>query len=169
MRGLFQFICLGSHYGAIHLLDHQGNGIKELKAHTVAVNQISLDTKGDFLASCSDDGKVFIHGLYTQDNNHNINVGRLVKTIALDPNYHKSGSGRRFFTGDDKLTIYEKTFLGRVKSTVLCESEGLVRSLCWGEHFVAWSSDIGVRVYDINARCSLGLIKWEEHPGYEQK
>lgn len=56
--------------------------------------------------------------------------------------------------------------MGRLKSTVQCESEGLVRSLCWGENFIAWSSDIGVRVYDINAKCSLGLIKWEEHMGY---
>lgn len=162
-----KFICLGSHYGVIHLLDHQGNSIrcKELKKHSVAVNQISIDSNGDFLATCSDDGKVYIHGLYTNDNNHCINVGRLVKTVALDPNYYKSGSGRRFITGDDKLTLYEKTFIGRHKTTILCESEGLVRSLCWGENFVAWASNIGVRVYDINARCSLGLIKWEEHQG----
>lgn len=86
-------------YGTVLLLDHQGNCINEFRAHTVAVNQISIDSNGDFIASCSDDGKVFIHGLYSQDNNHNINVGRLVKTIALDPNYHKPGSGGRFFVG----------------------------------------------------------------------
>lgn len=63
------------------------------------------------------------------------------------------------------MSLYEKTFLGRLKPTVLCGSEGLVRSISWGENFIAWSSDIGVRVYDINARCSLGLIKWENNPG----
>lgn len=66
--------------------------------------------------------------------------------------------------GDNRLTLYEKTFLGGLKATVLCESEGLVRGLSWGEKFIAWSSDIGVRIYDIEARCSLGLIKWEQHP-----
>lgn len=66
--------------------------------------------------------------------------------------------------GDNRLTLYEKTFLGGLKSTVLCESEGLVRGLCWGDKFIAWSSDIGVRIYDIEARCSLGLIKWEQDP-----
>lgn len=163
----FQFICLGSHWGVIHVLDHQGNSIrgKELKPHTVSVNQISIDASGEYIATCSDDGKVFIHGLFTKEHNIHLNVGRLVKTIALDPNYYKYGSNRRFITGDDKLTLYERTFLGSLKSTILCESEGLVRSLCWGENFLAWSSNIGVRVYDINARCSLGLIKWEEHPG----
>lgn len=169
----------------IHLLDHQGNSIesKELRAHTVAVNQISVDLNGDYLATCSDDGKVFIHGLFSKDNNMNLNVGRLVKTVALDPYYFKAGLHKRFiaghltvftlmgayvivvFLGDNKLTLYEKAFLGGLRPTVLCESEGLVRSLVWGEHFIAWSSDIGVRVYDINARCSLGLIKWEQQPG----
>jgi len=27
-------------------------------------------------------------------------IGRLVKSIAIDPNYYKSGSGRRFITGE---------------------------------------------------------------------
>lgn len=64
------------------------------------------------------------------------------------------------FSGDDKLALYEKTFLSRMKVTVLCEAEGGVRSVAWIGHFVAWASDTGVRVYDLNARCSLGLIKW---------
>lgn len=162
-----KFICLGSHWGVIHILDHQGNSIqgKELKAHTVSVNQISIDSNGEFIATCSDDGRVFIHSLFSKENNVHLNLGRLVKTIALDPCYYKYGSNKRFITGDDRLTLYERTFLGGLRPTVLCESEGLVKSLCWGENFLAWSSNIGVRVYDMNARCSLGLIKWEEHPG----
>ncbi|KAJ3651990.1 hypothetical protein Zmor_017992 [Zophobas morio] len=162
-----KFVCIGSHWGVIHLLDHQGNSIKskELRPHTVGVNQICIDGSGEYIATCSDDGKVFIHGLFSKENSLHLNVGRLVKTVALDPMYYKYGANRRFITGDDKLTLYERTFLGSLKPTVLCESEGLVRSLCWGENFIAWSSNIGVRVYDITARCSLGLIKWEEHPG----
>ncbi|XP_076655812.1 vacuolar protein sorting-associated protein light [Halictus rubicundus] len=157
-----KFLCVGSHWGVIHLLDHQGNNIKSksLQAHTVAVNQISIDQNGDFIASCSDDGNIFIHGLYSPENNHKMNIGRLVKTIAIDPNYYKSNSGRRFITGDDKLVLYEKTFLSRMKLTMLCEAEGGVRSVAWIGQFVAWASDIGVRVYDLNARCSLGFIKW---------
>ncbi|KAF2904559.1 hypothetical protein ILUMI_01606 [Ignelater luminosus] len=162
-----RFICLGSHFGLIYTLDHLGNIVegKEIRAHTVAVNQISIESSGEFIASCSDDGKIFIHGLYSDDRNDTINVGRVIKTIALDPNFNKSSSGGRFIIGDHNLTLYEKTFLGRLRPTVLCGSEGLVRSISWGENFIAWSSDIGVRVYDINARCSLGLIKWENNPG----
>ncbi|XP_029675831.1 vacuolar protein sorting-associated protein 41 homolog isoform X2 [Formica exsecta] len=161
-----KFLCLGSHWGMIHLLDHQGNNVKSktLQAHTVAVNQISIDHNGDFIASCSDDGKVFIYGLYSTEDNHNMSMGRLVKSIAIDPNYYKSGSGRRFITGDDKLVLYEKIFLARMKPTVLCEAEGGVKSVAWSGRFVAWASDTGVRVYDLDARCSLGLIKWSRTP-----
>lgn len=162
-----KFICLGSHWGLIYVLDHEGNSVesKKLKAHSVSVNQISIDQSGEYIASCSDDGRVFVHGLFSKENNSNLNVGRLVKTVALDPYFCKNATNKRFITGDDKLTLYERAFLGGLRSTILCESEGLVKSLCWGENFLAWSSNIGVRVYDMTARCSLGLIKWEEHPG----
>ncbi|XP_019871833.1 vacuolar protein sorting-associated protein 41 homolog [Aethina tumida] len=162
-----KFICLGSHWGAIHILDHQGNSIEgvDLRSHTVSINQISIDFSGEFIATCSDDGKVFIHELFSKEHNVALNLGRLVKTVALDPNYFKHSSNRRFITGDDKLTLYERSFLGSLRPTVLCESEGLVRSLAWGENFLAWSSNIGVRVYDMTARCSLGLIKWDDNSG----
>ncbi|XP_074029511.1 vacuolar protein sorting-associated protein light [Leptinotarsa decemlineata] len=162
-----KFICLGSDLGVIYILDHQGNSIKgkDLKAHTVGVNKISVDSNGEFLATCSDDGRVFIHSLFSKENNLYLNLGRLVKSVALDPYYFKHGSNKRFITGEDRLTLYERSFLGNLRQTVLCESEGSVKSMSWGENFLAWSSNIGVRVYDMTARCSLGLIKWEDHPG----
>ncbi|CAH2106843.1 unnamed protein product [Euphydryas editha] len=167
-----KFICLGTQWGVIHLLDHEGNTVpisqdnnqKDLQAHAIAVNKISVDLNGDYIASCSDDGKVLVYGLYTDDNTHNITLGRVVKSIALDPYYYKSGSGRRFLTGDNKLTLYEKTFLNRLRSTVLCECEGYVQAIAWHDRFVAWASEVGVRVYDLVARCSLGLIQWEKNP-----
>lgn len=166
-----KFICLGTQWGVIHLLDHEGNIVpitqdgknKELQAHAIAVNKISVDIKGNYIASCSDDGKVLVHGLYTTENTHSLVLGRLVKSVALDPYYFKSGSGRRFLTGDNKLTLYEKTFLNRLRSTVLFECEGNVQAIAWHERFVAWASEVGVRVYDLQARCSLGLIQWEKN------
>lgn len=165
-----KFICLGTQWGVIHLLDHEGNIVPisrdgknmELQAHAIAVNRISVDLNGDYIASCSDDGKVLVYGLYTDDNTHELSLGRVVKSIALDPYYFKSGSGRRFITGDNKLILFEKTFLNRLRSTVLCECEGYVQAMAWHDRFVAWASEVGVRVYDLVARCSLGLIQWEK-------
>lgn len=105
-----KFICLGTQWGVIHLLDHEGNTVpigsqegesKELQAHAVAVNAISVDANGDYIASCSDDGRVCVRGLYSSDNAHSLALGRQVKCVALDPLYYKSGSGRRFLTGTD--------------------------------------------------------------------
>lgn len=165
-KNSFQFMCIGTHWGAVHLLDHQGNTIQynaqNFPAHMVSVNQISIDSKGEFIATCSDDGNVIIYGFYSDENNQDIKHSRAVKTIALDPSYWKSGTGRRFIIGDNKMTLYEKGFLKTSRQTMLCEAEGFVSSMAWTEQFVAWSSAIGVRVYDLNERCSLGLIKWEE-------
>ncbi|XP_063231920.1 vacuolar protein sorting-associated protein 41 homolog isoform X2 [Bacillus rossius redtenbacheri] len=162
-----KFVCIGSLWGVIHMLDHQGNSIrsKELHAHSVAVNQISIDQSGDFIASCSDDGKVFVCGLYSTEESQSVVIGRLVKSVAIDPAYSKPGSGRRFITGDERLVLHERTFLSRLKSTVLYEAEGSVQNIRWHGQFVAWASDIGVRVYDVSARHSLGLIKWNRNPG----
>lgn len=66
------------------------------------------------------------------------------------------------FAGDNKLTLYEKTFLKGLKSTVLNDSEGVVSAIAWSDQFVAWASAIGVRVHDLNEKCSLGLIKWQD-------
>lgn len=100
-----QFVCLGSHWGFIHILDHQGNKVesKSLQPHAVAVNQISIDQSGEYIASCSDDGRVFIYGLYSSEYNQNMNTGRLIKSIAIDPNFYKSNSGKRFITGEKKV------------------------------------------------------------------
>lgn len=166
-----KFICIGTRWGVIHLLDHEGNivaisqdGKTEFQAHTIAVNQISVDQNGDYIASCSDDGKVVVYGLYSNDNTHNLNLGRAVKSVALDPCYFKSGSGRRFLTGDHRLTLYEKSFLNRIRTTVLHECKGNVQAMSWQDRFVAWASEVGVRVYDLVAKCSLGLIQWEKNP-----
>lgn len=131
----------------------------------VTVNMISVDAKGEHIATCSDDGMAFINGLYTDENDQKLNIGQAVKSIALDPLHYKTGSGRRFIIGDNKLTIYEKTFLKGLKSTVLNEAEGTVSAIAWTEQYVAWASSLGVRVYDLNEKCSLGLIKWEEPDG----
>lgn len=158
---------MGTYLGAVHLLDHQGNTVtlkekQNLPTHVVAVNQISIDSKGEFLATCSDDGMVKISGFYTEENNQTINMGQNVKSVAMDPLFYKSGSGRKCIVGDSNLTLYEKTFLKGLKTTLLSYSEGSVSSIAWCGQWVAWASALGVRVYDLNEKNSLGLIKWEE-------
>ncbi|XP_064614137.1 vacuolar protein sorting-associated protein 41 homolog [Liolophura sinensis] len=155
-----KFLALGTHWGMIHILDHAGNNIrsKEIAAHTTTVNQISIDDAGDFMASCSDDGRVVITGLYTESNNQTVNFDRPIKAVAVDPLFFKAGSGKHYVTGDDKLILNEKGFLNRHKTNVLHQGEGPIRSVKWKSHFIAWANDVGVKVYDMSSRTRITHI-----------
>lgn len=163
-----KFLIFGTFLGRVYLLDHQGNTVnsnlsygKQEFAHTVAVNEVDIDTKGEYVVTCSDDGKVHIIGLFCDEHNQTISFGHSIRSVVLDPD-PKVSDGRRFVVGDDKLTLYEKNFLKKLKPNVLSIAEGHVISVCWNGSFVAWASCLGVRVYDLNEKCSLGLMKWEE-------
>lgn len=160
-------MCVGTHQGRIFILDHDGNAVESAcesyPDHVLSVNAISIDSKGEFIASCSDDGRVYCFELCTNEATQLLHLNIKIKSIDLDPMFFKPGFGRRFIIGEDRLVMYEKSFLGSLKSTVLSEADGCVTAIKWNNNFVAWSSSkIGVRVYDLNEKCSLGLLKWEE-------
>lgn len=88
------------------MLDHQGNRVAtpinmRQNPHTLSVNKIAVDSKGEHIATCSDDGMVIISGLCTDENNQKLKVDKAIKAVELDPMHHKSGSGRRFLIGDN--------------------------------------------------------------------
>lgn len=53
---------MGTAWGEVQILDHEGNinTRQRFPKHMVSVNQISVDSKGEYIATCSDDGKVRI-------------------------------------------------------------------------------------------------------------
>ncbi|GIY22133.1 vacuolar protein sorting-associated protein 41 homolog, partial [Caerostris darwini] len=138
-----KFLALGTHLGVIHILDHQGNNIrsKELLLHATTVNQISIEDKGDYLASCSNDGKVAVHGLYSTDLNTSLTIERPVRSVVLDPNFSKSSANRRFIIGEDKVVLYERQFLTGYKPNIIYQGEGAIRNIKWKDRFVVWASD----------------------------
>lgn len=60
----WQFLIFGTFQGRVYLLDHQGNSVEsnlsngDRRIHSVAVNHIDVDPKGEYVATCSDDGRV---------------------------------------------------------------------------------------------------------------
>ncbi|XP_048755315.1 vacuolar protein sorting-associated protein 41 homolog isoform X2 [Ostrea edulis] len=156
-----KFLAVGTHWGMIHIFDHAGNAVrdKEIAAHTTTVNQLSIDDNGDHVASCSDDGRVMISGLYSADNNQSINFDRPVKAVAIDPKFGKYGSGKNFVTGDDKLILNEKGGLfNRHKTVLLHQGEGLIREIKWKGDFIAWTNDHGVKIFDMSSRSRITFI-----------
>ncbi|XP_065557779.1 vacuolar protein sorting-associated protein 41 homolog isoform X2 [Artemia franciscana] len=162
-----KFLCVGFKSGKTLVFDHLGNinSLASIPLHAGPINQISIDEKGEHVATCSDDGKVAVTGLVAVDNSVVIIMDRPVKSIAIDPSYYRSGSGRRIVTGDDRLTLHEKNFFSRYRSSTLHEGEGIVNNIQWRGRFLAWATAVSVRVYDIVARRTISLIKREHKRG----
>ncbi|ORZ22629.1 hypothetical protein BCR42DRAFT_172424 [Absidia repens] len=142
-----KFVALGTHWGAVHVLDFEGNVVKSFQRHTATVNDISIDASDEFIASASDDGKVYIYALYTPEIQH-FDYRRPVKAVAIDPDYaHKKT--RQFVSGGmaEQLVMNEKGWLGH-QNTVLHANEGPIYAIQWKNNFIAWANDTGVKVYD---------------------
>lgn len=160
-----KIICIGTFWGLIHVFNHQGNRIStgHLKAHTLPINQICLDWSGDFIASCSHDGKAYICGLYSAKNQLQFSTDQPIYCVAIDPDYSKLGPSRRFITGSDRLLLHEKSSFGwKLRTSALLESIGPVQSLKWQGRFVTYTYHDNVRIYDVKERKLVGLILWDQ-------
>jgi len=64
------------------------------------VVQVSLDHTGEFFSSCSQDGLVVLRGMADQYE-ADVKTGGRLSAAAIDPIFGRSGSGRRFMTGEN--------------------------------------------------------------------
>lgn len=158
-----KFIALGTHNGFVYILDHHGNNIrsKELALHTKTINQISIDINGDYIATCSNDGKIVIHGLYSSESNLLLTFNHPMYSVAIDPNFAKSGYKRRFITGNNKILLYEKGLFGQYKTNLVHQSESDIQNIKWKGQFIAWSTDKHLRIYDTIASKVITSCKRE--------
>jgi hypothetical protein len=142
-----RMIALGTHDGVVHILDFLGNQVKEFKAHTATVNDLCFDLDGEFVGSCSDDGTIVIHSLFTEEK-LKFEYHRPMKAIAIDPDYARKSS-RRFATGGlaGHLLLNTKKWIG-YRDQVLHSGEGPIHAVKWRTSLIAWANDAGVKVYD---------------------
>lgn len=87
-----KMLALATHWGMVYLLDFNGNEIRKYAHHSATVQELCFDDTGDFLASCGDDGKVVIVGLYNNEVTER-QFGRPVLSVALEPRFGKSKVG----------------------------------------------------------------------------
>ncbi|KAL8279333.1 hypothetical protein RQP46_008370 [Phenoliferia psychrophenolica] len=142
-----KYIALGTHNGAIFILDFKGAIVKRFRPHQAMVNDLSLDSGSDFVASASMDGKVAIQALDGTENNV-FDLRRPMRCVALEPNFGKR-STRQFVSGGmaGTLVLHEKGWLG-YKEVTLHAGEGPIWAVEWRGTFIAWANDAGVRIYD---------------------
>lgn len=148
-----KLLALGTQWGKVFILDHLGNITNSvIPSHTAAVNQISIDSAGEYVASCSNDGKVIIFGLCSSEFSQVTSMERPIRSIALDPNYGKSGSAQQFVTGDRVLVLHERRFLfSKNKQTVIFaskEREEFIHNINWRGPFICFANEGGIRIYD---------------------
>ena len=122
-----KFLVLGTVSGAVYMLDFNGYLIKSFKPHEKRVNGLSVDQNGDFVASCSDDGKVVIVNLFGDDvSSHS--YPREVLSVALHPQYSKKR--RTFCCGGraNEFLVNTQRFYG-TKDNVLHQGEGPIHAV----------------------------------------
>lgn len=154
-----RLLVVGTHWGKIFVLDHLGNKVhRDIMLPTQSsVTQVSVDLKGEFIASCSGD-KVYIHSLLTAENLL-LNFDRPVRAVAIDPNFTCKNSDRRIITGEDKVVLHSRNFFSKYVRTILHQGDGMIRSIKWNGDLVAWSTDINVRIYDLSIKSLIAVIK----------
>lgn len=138
-----KLLALGTKGGRVHILDFNGNEIRRFSSHAAPVNDISFDLRGEFAASCADDGTVAVNGLYTDEQLLH-EYGRAVKTVAIDPEYATRKS-RQFVCGglNAQLVLNGKGWMGHRTDSVLHAGEGTVHVVRWAGSLIAWANDVG--------------------------
>ncbi|KAK1326829.1 hypothetical protein QJS10_CPA01g00116 [Acorus calamus] len=136
----------------------QAGPVKAFSSHTATVNDLSFDKEGEYIGSCSDDGFVVIHSLFT-DERMKFEYHRPMKAIAVDPEYSQNAS-RRFIAGElaGNLFLNTKKWLG-YRDQVLHSGEGPIHAVKWRTSLVAWANDAGVKVYDMANNQRLTFIE----------
>jgi vacuolar protein sorting-associated protein 41 len=138
IRAGHKIIVIGTHWGQVYIMDHDGNKIISKDSHLSTVNDVTIDLKEEYVASCGDDGNVIIFGLCESSHDQKIEFNRPIKCVELEPTFTQTFN---FVTGDDKLVLSEKSFLGRRKTSILHEGEGMIRNIKCSDELIAWSND----------------------------
>ncbi|CAG8588030.1 31144_t:CDS:2, partial [Racocetra persica] len=132
-----RFVALGTHNGGVFILDFDGNLIKRFSSHTATVNDLSIDTAEEYVAS-----KVVIHGMYV-DSVQVFNYRRPLKCVALDPDFSKKDT-QQFVSGGlaGQLILNEKGWFGQKQDKVLQHSgEGPIYAARWKGTLIAYAND----------------------------
>lgn len=153
----FRFLVLGTEAGHIYVLDVNGNVSRHYKDHADAVTDIAVDVQGDYIGSCSRDGKVVVRHMFGEES-FEYAAKQPIQALAIDPNYKRA---RRFVCGGKSgaLVMVQKSAglidLFRPKEAVLFQARDTgrgrdaVTAIAWRGPLIAWSSTTCVHVYDV--------------------
>ena len=98
-----KILFVGTHEGRVHIMDHEGNKFEKenMPKHECTVNDLSIDAREEYVASCGDDGVVNIFGICDEYFDC-ARFDRPIKCVELEPNFQQTKS---FVTGDTKVGL----------------------------------------------------------------
>ncbi|KYR00389.1 RING zinc finger-containing protein [Tieghemostelium lacteum] len=158
-----KFLVLGTHWGSVSIHDFEGNEIKKFDCHTTTITELVIDPTGDYIASCSDDGKIVINPFDSKTGEIiTFNSDRPISALALDPEFSKKNN-RQLVSGgkSGQLLLKEKGWF-RYKETIIHQGEGPIYAIKWSGLFIAWANDKGVKIYDCSTNTKIAHIPREE-------
>uniref|UniRef100_A0A6B2L2F2 Vps41 beta-propeller domain-containing protein n=1 Tax=Arcella intermedia TaxID=1963864 RepID=A0A6B2L2F2_9EUKA len=155
-----RFNIVGTHWGTVMVIDYNGNIIKQFSVHNAVINDLSIDKAADYLGSCSNDGKVVITSLWTDNIPPLVHSfeGKPMSSLSLDPFYETT---REFCCGGQygQLLLNTKGWLWN-NQQVIHSGEGPIHCIAWHnftkkvkdksvqQNLVAFATDLGIRIYD---------------------
>jgi len=89
-----KFLALGTMRGQVYFLSINGDINSRYQCHDQPVKEISIDKNGEFVASCSFDGKVVINSLYDKSLCREHVFNRALESVAIDPDYARNNKER---------------------------------------------------------------------------
>jgi hypothetical protein len=159
-------ILLGTFEGYVHVISFVGEIIKSCRPHDKPIENISVDSTGYTIASCSDNGTVVIYTLGDEEKevvSFNEPVKAVcLKNIGLDKNLtnNKEKKERSFIVGGNSgQLVYHRTSWFKKKDVVLFNGAGSpVSIITWRENIVAWADAAQVRLMDINTQSAICFL-----------
>lgn len=152
-----RFLALGTHGGAVYILDEQGNLTKGFRTHTASILDLVIDSTAEFVGSAGMDGLVSVASLSSSET-YTFDFKRVMRTVSLEPGFGRR-STRSFVCGGmaGQLVLREKSWFGH-RESILHEGEGPIWTTQWRGNLIAWANDRGVRIYDVASRHRVAFI-----------
>lgn len=160
-----KFLLMGTVKGWLHVFDLEGNQVFKVCVHTGPVNDLSIEERGDYVATCSDDGTVVVTNICLQTQTK-YTFAKPVQAVAFAVDFESMKKEKRssferwgMASGglEGKLTVTTKGIL-TPNNNVLHSGEGAIHCIQWNGPFLAWANTQGVKVYDFARKRGLTYI-----------
>ncbi|KAJ6236243.1 vacuolar protein sorting-associated protein [Anaeramoeba flamelloides] len=138
------YLIIGTTQGSILICNYFGKILSQRILYQLPVNNISVNSAGDYIVACSNDGVITVLGL--KNNKKNIfEYHQAIRCITINPRYPKK---KKIFAAglkNGKVIMRSKKRI-RKKDRILSEDEGQIYSITRNGKHIIWASSKGITI-----------------------